>query len=191
MNRTLVVALAIVGAAALIVLVLAGGGDAPVTAGDRGSDVVLGDGDKPPSEAAFADITDASVTKADGDVVFETRMARDISTKTPKDILSFRWDITENDEDTWIVSAEIAGRPVVSLRSLGTSYGASTIDDTLPGTISVSGDTITVTLEAADIEGFPSSFGWELTSTLDGDRADPTSAVATDTAPDGGPGRVE
>lgn len=191
MNRTLLVALAIVGAAALIVLVLAGGGDAPVTAGDREADVVLGDGDKPPSEAAFADIADASVTKADGDVVFEARMARDISTKTPKDILSFRWDISENDKDTWIVSAEIAGRPVVSLRSLGTSYGASTIDDTLPGTISVSGDTITVTLETADIEGFPSSFGWELTSTLDGDRADPASAVVTDTAPDAGPGRVE
>ena len=191
MNRTLLVALAIVGAAALIVVVLAGGGDAPVTAGDRESDVILGDGDKPPGEAAFADIIDASVAKADGGVVFEARMARDISTKTRKDVLSFRWDISENDEDTWMLSAEIGGRPVVSLRSLGTSFGASTIDDTLPGTISVSGDTIIVTLDSADIEGFPSSFGWGLTSTLDGDRADPASAVATDTAPDGGPGKIE
>lgn len=191
MNKTLVVALAIVGAAVLIVIVLAGGGDPQATGGDRGSDVTLGEGNNPPGEAAFADITEASVTKSDGDVVFEVRMARDLSAKAPKDVLSFRWDLTENGEDSWIVSAEIVRRPVASLQSLGTSFGASTIDGTLPGTISVTGDKVTVTIQAADVEGFPASFGWKLTTTLDGDRADPSSAVVTDTAPDNGPGKVE
>ena len=191
MNKTLLVALAIVGAVVLIVIVLAGGGNPQGRSGDRASDVTLGEGVKPPSEAAFADITEASVTKTDGDVVFKARMALDLATKGPKDILSFRWDLTENGEDTWIVSAEVMRRPVASVQSLGTSFGASTIDGTLPGSISVTEGTVTVTVEATEVDGFPTSFGWKLTTTLDGDRADPASAVVTDTAPDSGPGRVE
>jgi hypothetical protein len=61
----------------------------------------------------------------------------------------------------------------------------------MPGSVAIDGDTLTVTLTPADIKAFPEAFNWVLTTTLDADLADPTSAVATDTAPDSGPGSVE
>ena len=191
MNKTLLVALAIIGAIAAIVIVLAGGGDPVVGPRDRASDVSLGEGDDPPADAALADIAEASVTKTGGEIVFEVTMARPVPPPGSSDDLSFRWDLTESGEDSWMVTADLSAAPMATVRSLRSDYGASTIDDTLPGTISVSENTITVTLEASKVEGFPTSFGWKLTATLDGNRADPASAVVTDTAPDGGPGEVE
>ena len=191
MNKTLLVALGIVATIVAIVAVLAAGGDPPTAAGDGSSDVSLGEGENPPGDSSLADITEASVRRSGGEVVFEVSMARPIPGKGSDDSLSFRWDLTVNGKDVWLVTADTGTGPVAAISSLESNFGASTIDDTLPGSISVEGERLTVTIKVAEIDGFPADFGWKLTATLDGDRADPASAVVTDTAPDGGPGEVE
>ena len=178
--------------AVIIVLLVTGGVSPEERSRDAVGDVETGEGGDPAPDTSIADIQSARVTLQDSQIVFQAEMGGRVPRKLEDQTMEWRWEILEQGTTTWVVSATVSvDQPVASLLQHETGFSASTIDDTLPGTISVSGDTITVTLDSADIEGFPSSFGWELTSTLDGDRADPASAVATDTAPDGGPGRVE
>lgn len=191
MSRTLLVGLAIVGTIAIVVLVLAGGGDPQAGPRDATSDVLVGEGSGAPTDPSFADIAEATVEKIGGDIVFEVAMMQEVPPRGSNQVLSFRWELTESGRETWLVSADLGGRPTAAVTSQISNFGASTIDDTLPGSIAVDGESVTVTIEAAAIERFPTSFEWNLTSTLDADRADPASAVATDSAPDSGPGKVE
>lgn len=186
MNKTWIVAIAIVGVIAAAIFVLAAGGPSTSSA-DKTADVSLGEGASPPGDTTGADIAQAIARQENnGDIVFEVTMAKPIEKATMKG-LSFRWDITENGDDTWMVTADFKTGPTVSLRSLRTDYGASTIDDTLPGDISVDGSTLVVSIQGSEIEGWPAAFEWLVTATLDADAADPASAVATDSAPDSGP----
>ena len=186
MNKTWVVVIVIVGVIAAAIFVLASGGPRGSSA-DKTADVAVGEGANPPGDTTGADIAEATARQeANGNVVFEVTMARPIEKATMK-ALSFRWDITENGEDTWMVTADFKTGPTVSLRSLRTDYGASTIDQTLPGDISVEDSILIVTIQGDGIDGWPAAFEWLVTSTLDADAADPASAVATDSAPDSGP----
>ena len=189
--KNLWVALGIVGAIIVVVLILNTGG--PTTDGpeDPGSDVAVDEGDAPPEDAGLADIRRAEVRRDGSDLVFEVRLSQELPKRIPKGSLEFRWDISENGDETWIVSANISSLLTAALTSQHTSYGSSTIDDTMPGTVAVDGDTLTVTFTPTDVKTFPNAFNWILTTTLDADLVDPTSAVATDTAPDSGPGSVE
>lgn len=183
-------AIGILGAIALVVVVLnvEGPEGGP---GDQSDDVSVAAGDNPPSDGALADI-DSAVARRDGDrIVFEVTMNGDIPDKLRAGSLEFRWDLSENGEETWLVTANLSRRLSAAVISHDTGYGSSTIDDTLPGRVKAEGDTLTLTLEPNDIRAFPSSFEWILTTTLDADLADPASAVATDTAPDSGPGALE
>ena len=191
MSKTAWVAVTILGIIALIVLVLVTGGDPLAASADKVGDVVLGEGDKPPADPSLADIKASSVRRTgNGELVFEATMTKPIPVQGG-DALSFRWDVSQNGAATWMVTANFENGPVAAISALASGYGASTIDSTLPGSISSTGDTVSIILQAADIEGFPESFGWTVTATLDADRADPASAVATDSAPDSGPAEVE
>jgi hypothetical protein len=188
-NKTWLVAITIVGVIAAAIFVLASGGPSGGSA-DKTADVALGAGDNPPGDTTGADIVEATARQEEsGEIIFEVTMARAVEEATRKG-LSFRWDITENGEGAWMVSADFKTGSTVSLKSLRTDYGASTIDDTLPGDISVEGSKLVVTIRGGEIEGWPDAFEWLVTSTLDADEADPASAVATDSAPDSGPGAL-
>jgi hypothetical protein len=190
-NKTAWVAVWIVGIIAVIVLLLVTGGDPLAATADQVGDAIVGEGDKPPADPGLADIKTTSVRReGNGDLVFEATMAQQIPSEG-EEVLSFRWDVSENGTDTWMVTANFDNGPVAAVSALQSDYGASTIDSTLPGSIALTGDTVTITLEATDIEGFPSTFAWTVTSTLDADRAGPASATATDTAPDSGLGELE
>ncbi|MEA2451602.1 MAG: hypothetical protein QOG04_312 [Actinomycetota bacterium] len=191
MNKTAWVGVAIVGLIAAVVLVLALGGAEETGTSDLASDVVVGEGTGQPGDTALAEITEVSVRNEDAAVVvFEVTIATDFPDKVPGS-LGFRWDVIENGEGTWIVSANLDNGPTAAVTGLKSDFGASTVDETLDGDIEVSGDTLTITFDRTQIEGFPDSFAWRLTSTLDGDPADPGSATATDSAPDSGQGQLK
>lgn len=188
--KSLWVAIGIVGAIVFVVVVLNVGG--PETGpGDERDDVSVAEGDNPPADEALADIEQA-VVRRDGDqIVFEVIMSGDIPAKVPDGSLEFRWDLSEGGEETWLVTANLSRQLTGAVISHDTGYGSSTIDETMPGRVKAEGNTLTLTLRPDDIRAFPSSFDWLLTTTLDGDLTDPGSAVATDTAPDPGPGTLE
>lgn len=191
MNKTVWVGLAIVAIIAALVLVLAVGGPDETGTADPISDVAIGKGTGHPGDTALAEITDVSVRK-DGatDLVFEVTIAKEFPAEIPNGSLDFRWDVIENGGDTWMVTANINTGPTAAVTALKSQFGASTIDGTLKGTINVNGNKLTVRFDRTSIEGFPESFAWRLRSTLDGDRTDPGSATASDSAPDSGQGQL-
>ncbi|HWC13573.1 MAG TPA: hypothetical protein VG929_03150 [Actinomycetota bacterium] len=191
MSKNLWVALGIVALIAIVVLILASGGSPGDGSGDDRGDVTVGDGDAAPDNPDLADIVDATVRREGNDVVFEATMGAPIPKRIRNGSLEFRWDVSEGGDDTWIVSANMNLGPTAAITSQRTAYGASTIDDSLPGSITVDGETVRVTLRTADIEGFPTDFTWRLQTSLDGDRRDAASAIATDSAPDSGEGQIE
>lgn len=191
MNRSLLTALAVVAVVIVVVLILATGGSGPGGSGDAADDVTISDGEGQPEDVTPADIEEASVTRDGGAFVFVARMATDVPRRVRDGSLEFRWDISENGTDTWIVSAAVNVSVTAALTSQRTSYGSSTIDDTMPGSVEVDGNTLTVRVNAARVEDFPTDFQWRLRTTLDANRSDPASATASDTAPDSGVGQVD
>lgn len=190
MSKNLAVALAIVGTIAVIVLLLATGGGG-AGAGDERGDVSVGDGAAAPRDLGLADIVTATVTRQGDELVFETTLGAALPKRIPKGALELRWDLSEGGDETWIVSANLNLGPTAAVTSQRTNYGASTIDNSLPGSVERDGETLRVTLRPGEIDGFPTDFTWRLKTTLDADRGDVASAVATDSAPDSGEGKIE
>lgn len=173
----------------IIVLLVTGGPPEGELAKDPAGDVSVSEGDSPPQEHSLADIRSARVYFHASQIVFEAEMAVAIPEDLESERMSWRWEILEGGSETWIVSANVGGgEPVASVLHPQTGYGASTNDDTFPGGIDWTGKTLYVRLNAAGIENFPAMFTWRLEASLDGDRRDPRSAVASDTAPDSGLG---
>ena len=191
MNRSLLVALGVGGAVILAVIILATGGAGPPGSEDATGDVVVSEGERAPEDVGLADVVEATVTRDGGSLVFVARMAADIPRRVRDGSLEFRWDLSESGSDTWLVSATVNISLSAAITSQRTTYGSSTIDDTMPGSVEVDGNTLTVRVDPARIEGFPTAFDWRLRTTLDVERADPASATASDTAPDAGAGRVD
>ena len=192
MNKTGWVAIGIVAAIAALVAVLTLGGDGAGPGGpggDAGGDVSTGEGPKPPSDASLADILRSDVRQDGNAVVFEATMDKEIPSSVKDGSLEFRWDLSENGAETWIVTASINVETNAAVTSQRTAYGSSTIDGSMPGEVEVEGNVLRVILRAGQIDAFPDTFTWVLKTTLDGVRADPGSGTATDTAPDGGPGQ--
>ena len=182
--KSLWVALGIIGSIVVVIVILNTGG-ATVGPEDPRGDVAVSAGDSPPEDTSLADITRTEVRR-DGDrILFEATLSQEIPRKVSGGALEFRWDISENGDETWIVTANLSSRLTAAITSQNTSYGSSTIDDTLPGTVAVDGDILTITLQASqsEKEEFPATFEWILTTTLDADLTDTSSAVATDSAP--------
>ena len=189
--KQLAIVSAIVGVVliAIIVLLVTGGGPAGQEAEDASGDVVVGEGEGAPELTALADIQEASVYEEASQIVFEAEMGTAIP-KTIKDgTMEWRWEVSEGGTLTWLVTANVSvKKPVASVTAQQTGYGSSTIDGLLPGRIDYDGSTITVRLTQPEIPKFPTRFTWNLKTTLDGDRADPASATASDTAPESGLG---
>jgi hypothetical protein len=162
----------------LIVLLVSGGTDAPSKFHDPSGDVAIADGDHPPRDTTLADVVEADVSRDGDELVFRAVMSDDIPARVQNGSLAWRWDVYVGGTGAWILSADLDVGANASLTSTETNYGSGTIDDTLPGDIEVDGKT------------FPDDFTWTLGTTLDGDRGNPTSALATDTAPDEGRGRL-
>ena len=188
MNRTGATALGIAGLIVLIAVILVTGGGGASQKDAEGDPVVEGDG--APSDVGPVDIAAASVALEGNAVVFVAEMVQDLDDRDSGQ-LEFRWDVSEAGADTWIVSASLDGSEDASLISHESAYGSSTIDGTMPGSLSVEGNRLAIRVRAGDVPGFPQSFEWRLTATLDADPRDPASGVARDTAPEGGVGKVE
>jgi hypothetical protein len=167
-----------------------GSGVADASAEPSG-DVVVADGAEPPDETELADIVEADVRTRGSSVVFRARMATDIPQRVKGGGMTWRWDVYDAGQAAWILSASLDIGPTASLTSTQTNYGSSTFDDSLPGEMSLDGDTITITLRPKDLEDWSDEFEWVLSTSLDGAQGNPRSALASDTAPDDGRGVVE
>lgn len=183
-----VVAAAIAAVLALVVILLVSGGtnEPDVARGDASQDVAVGEGANPPTEVGLADIVSAEVTQGGSSLVFEARTAVQLPKKMPDGALVFRWEILEGATTTWIVNAEIGDGNRVSILDQAGGFGASTVDETFPGSITVSSNVLRVELRTEELTGWPGTFDWVLKTSLDADRGDGASALATDSAPDGG-----
>jgi len=172
---------------AVIIVLLATGGSTPENSTeDARDDVVISEGDNPPEDPSLADIVDASVTDEGGQIVFEATVATEIPDDLGSLGLDWKWELYEGGATTWIVSAnlDVGENATVFSPSSGTSY--STIDDRLPGEITIEGATLRLALDTTEIDGFPSDFTWKLTTKLDGAKGEAGSATADDFAPDRG-----
>lgn len=169
-----------------VVWLLSSDGGSGASSNDRTGDVVVSKGPKAPDEVALADLTKGAA-RLDGDnVVFEATVDDSVPRSLKREAVTLRWEISENDQVTWIVAASIDVARTASVIATQHDYRSSTVDESLPGELVVEGETVRVTLEKDDLEGFPSSFTWTLSSELDGDRGTSPSAVATDSIPNEG-----
>lgn len=191
-NRQLAVVATVVAAvlAVIIVLLVTGGPPVEELAKDPSGDVTLSDGPAAPPDRSLADVRSAQVYLKASQIVFEAEMAAPIPRSLKNETMSWRWEILEGGSETWIVSANISVKePIASILGTQSGYGASTNDETLPGGIDSTGNRLFVRLNPTEIDGFPSEFTWRLTTSLDGDRGDAGSAVASDSAPESGLGQ--
>jgi hypothetical protein len=192
MNRghSLLVLGVIVLVAVAAVWLLSGAGNSGGSTTDPKGDVDVTKGSKPPSDFKLADLTEGSIVLEDDSAVFEATVDQNVPDALAGEAIAFRWEITENGQVTWIVSASVDVERTASVVATQVDYRSSTIDDSLPGDLVVEGGTVTVTLETDGLEGFPSAFDWTLQTELDGDRTRSPSAVATDSVPNEGSLRV-
>ena len=192
MNRSrslLVLGILAVAAAAIAWLLSGAGGSGGSTTDEKG-DVVVTKGAKRPSDTKLADLTEGSVALEDGSAVFEATVNSQVPDALDGEAIAFRWEVIENGQVTWIVSASVDVERTASVVATQVDYRSSTIDDSLPGDLVVEDGTVTVTLETEGLDGFPSSFDWTLRTELDGDRTRSPSAIAKDSVPNEGSLRV-
>jgi len=188
-DRRLGTLLGVIVLVGIVIVVLATGGGTPGSGGEATGDVeVEGEG---PDDPELADIAAVDVVREGSAIVFVAEMGQSIPERIDDGSLEWRWDLTVDGRDAWIVSAHVSTDVTAAVTSQLTPYGSSTIDQTMPGSVSVEGAELRIQLRPAEIDGFPESFGWRLATELDGDRADARSPVARDRAPDAGPGSFE
>ena len=98
--------------------------------------------------------------------------------------MEFRWEIA-GEGPTWTLAVAIDNKEEVSLFS-DTGFGAGTVDDTFPGTVTIDDTRLVVRMDPEAIEAFPESFEWSLTTTLRAFRNEPDSPRVEDRFPDDG-----
>jgi hypothetical protein len=176
--------------AAGVAFLLSGGGGSGASEKDPKGDVVVTKGPKRPQGITLADLTKGAVRFETGVAVFEATVDALIPEELEGEAITFRWEINESGQPTWIVSASVDVSRTASVIATQVDYRSSTIDESLPGELVVEGETVRVTLRTEELEGFPSSFDWTLHTELDGDRVTAPSSVAKDSIPDEGSLRV-
>lgn len=192
MNKQVALIIAIIVAAvAAVVYLLTTGGTAPISEIEDGTaDLEVVEGPNAPEETALADIVNAEVVSNGNEIVFRARFAEALPEKIRGQELELRWDLSQDGQETWLVSASIDPlEPSAAIVSNVSDYGAGTFDHTLPGDLEVAGDTLTVRLRPEGIPQFPTTFDWVLESSLDADLGEPTSGRVEDRAPDQGYGQ--
>jgi hypothetical protein len=192
-RRTLGIVLGVLAVVitAVVLLLVSGGTTGPGEVGDGQGDAVQSAGDSPPRNPELADVVDVTVTRDGDEVVFSATLAGVLPERLDDGTVDYRWDVIEGGTSTWIVSADLNVGISASVLAQQGDFGASTQDETLPGSVEIDGETLTIRLQTSDIEDFPDSFEWTFRSTLDGDRSDPTSAVLEDLVPDSGTARFD
>ncbi|HEX2295832.1 MAG TPA: hypothetical protein VHN37_11030 [Actinomycetota bacterium] len=184
-----VVGVVIAAVASVVVLLLTGEAEPVRTFEDPGGDAMVGEGPSPPSDTALADIKTAEVREEDGEVVFEAKLGAPVPDEVPQGAFGLRWEVHEEGDSTFLITADLDVGPTASILSERTDFGASTLEDSFPGSLEVAGDTITIRVDPAEVPRFPDEFAWLLKTSLDGDQGDPQSARAEDQAPDSGLGQ--
>lgn len=187
-RKRLFVIFAVVGAAiaSIVVLLVTGEAEPVRTFEDPAGDAQVEAGDNAPADTTLADIRSAEV-RSDGDeIVFEAKLGGEIPNRLPDAAFNLRWEVYEEGDSTFLVTANLDVGPNASILGEQNGYGASTLDEGLPGSLEVTGDTIAIRLRAGEVPDFPQEFGWVLLTSLDGDQGDPQSARAEDRAPDSG-----
>lgn len=189
-GRTLLVLAIIVLLGAGVIWLLSGGGGTSGTSKDPSGDVAVSKGPKPPKGRRLVDLRKGAITVEGGTAMFEASVHAIIPESMKDEAVTFRWEVIENGQVTWIVSANVDVSRTASVLATQRDYRGSTIDGSLPGELLVRNERVFVTLETESLEGFPQSFDWTLQTELDGDRATSPSALATDRIPDSGSLRV-
>lgn len=184
-GRSLITLGVIVVVALAVIWLLATGGSEP-SSEDVVGDVRVSRGPKPPTETELADVHRASVTFEDGAFVFEATTGGEPPGSFEKETLTWRWELGQEGNVTWIVTANVDIEPTASLVATQFDYSVSTITEDLPGEISIDGSTVRVTIDKDKVRDFPDAFSWSLTTEFDGDRGRTRSAVARDRVPDRG-----
>jgi hypothetical protein len=177
---------------ALIAWLLSTGAEPEATADttDPSGDVKVATGPQPPRDLDTADVEEVDARSESGVLTLIATMGQQLVRPVPGQSATWRWEIYEEGEMTWIVSANVDFGPNASILSTKSDYSAATNDKSLPGKVSVAGDTILIRLRTAEIEGFPATFEVALKTSLDGIRTEARSALAADRAPDEGYLRV-
>lgn len=175
-----------VAVASIVVLLVTGEAEPVRTFEDPGGDARVEEGDKPPTDTTLADIRSVEVRSEDDLVVFEAKLGAAVPKRVPGGGFGLRWEIYEEGDSTFLITANLDVGPNASILGEQNGYGASTIDERLPGTLEISGDTIAIRVRTDEVPDFPDEFGWVLLTSLDGDQGDPQSALAEDRAPDSG-----
>ena len=180
--------IAVVAAAVIAIVVLLVTGEAvPVrTFDDPAGDTAFDDGQDPPDDTTLADIISAEVRSEGDEIVFEAKLGAPIPDEVPEGSLGLRWEVYEQGDSTFLITANLDVGPNASIIGEKNNYGATTLEEDMPGSLSVDGDKFTIRLEAGEIPDFPDKFAWLLLTSLDGDRGDPQSGRAEDRAPDQG-----
>jgi hypothetical protein len=189
-RRRLAVVAAVIAVcvAAVIALLVTGEAEPVQSFEDPAGDAAFEEGDNPPTDVTLADIRSAEVSSDGDEIVFEATLAGTIPKKVPGGSLGLRWEVFEGGDSTFLVTASLDAGPIASIIGEKNDYGASTLDEGLPGSLTIKGDTLTIRLEPDEIPDFPDRFAWSLQTSLDGDQGDPQSARAEDRAPDQGLG---
>jgi hypothetical protein len=185
-SRSLLVLGIIVVLGAGVAWLLSGAGNSGGSSEDGTGDVTITKGAKPPRDHKLADLTGGSVVPGDDGMTFEASVDTSIPGSLENGAMTFRWELTERGQITWIVSASIDVERTASIVATQFDYRSSTIDRSLPGELQVDGGTVTLTLRTEELERFPTSFDWVLKTELDGDRGRSPSAVAEDVVPNDG-----
>jgi hypothetical protein len=181
-----VFAVVAVALASIIVLLVTGEAEPVRTFEDPGGDAVLEEGDKPPTDTTLADIRSAEVRSEGDEIVFAAKLGGDVPNEVAEGSFGLRWEVYEGGDSTFLITANLDVGPNASIIGEQNGYGASTLDEQLPGGLEIEGDTIEIRLNPSEVPDFPEEFGWLLQTSLDGDQGDPQSARAEDRAPDQG-----
>jgi hypothetical protein len=181
------VALALV--VAVVLLTTGGGGDEPDRFVDSVGDVAVGDGTNPPANTALADIHTTEVGREGNEIVFEAELGEALPDRLPEGDLRVRWNLSEGGGWSVIFTLD-SGGGVAQIVGHGSLYGASTIDETLPGDFQIADNHVTVRLRPGDIPDWPATLTWETTTELV-TASQPGAAAATDRAPNEGYGKLE
>lgn len=182
----IVLAVVLVAVASVVVLLFTGEAEPVRTFEDPGGDALVAEGDNPPADVTLADIKSAEVLEEDGEIVFRAQLGGPIPDKLSDGAFGIRWEVYEDDDNTFLITASLDVGPNASLVGVRTGGGGSTLDESFPGSLEIDGDTIAIRLRPGDVPQFPDRFAWLLQTSLDGDQGDPQSARAEDRAPDQG-----
>lgn len=177
-------------AGVLLFLLVTGGGDAPAeTRGDltylEGTALGRAPG-KPQLAASIADLISADVVAGEaGTLIFTAEVAAPVPETLKRAALEFRWQLEGEDGAMWTLTVSVDTDSRVALFSDG-GYGSGTVDDTLPGQLTMADRKVEVRLDVTQIDEFPSTFEWNLATTLRAFRGEPDSPRVADWFPDDG-----